>query len=158
MARNAVASSSKAPIKIKKGSAKPIVTVSEPGTDADEYTDEEYDDGELEFDAQDEEEEGVAQYAPDDWDGEDDDDASSSEGRSSRSASDDEGENEDADDLVCPTRYTKTRLSRVAYNLAKATREPPINAIINPHESPEITQIASCPGRRDRRVGHRKRQ
>jgi hypothetical protein len=147
MARNAVASSSKAPVKNKKGSAKSIVTAPEP--ESEEYTDEEYDDGELELDAQDEEEEGVAQYAPDDWDGEDDDGGSGSEGGSSRSASEDEGENEDADDLVRHTRHTKTKLSRVADDLAKATREPPIYAIINTHESPEITQITSCPGRRD---------
>jgi hypothetical protein len=99
MARNAIASSSKAPIRPKQKLSKKPEPESEPESD------EEYDEAELDLEPELGAEEGIAQYAPDDWNGEDDDASHSGSGSDegsdqSISGSDGDSGDEGADDLV----------------------------------------------------------
>jgi hypothetical protein len=99
MARNAIASSSKAPIRPKQKLSK------RPEPETDPESDEEYDEAELDLEPELEAEEGIAQYAPDEWNGEDGDASHSGSGSDegsdrSISGSDDGSGDEGADDLV----------------------------------------------------------
>ena len=103
MGRNAKASSSKLPTtngKKDKSARKPIARVpeSEPETESEE---EELDEDDLLDEP--EEAEGIAQYAPDDWDGEDQSGSGSDDGSErsdSEAGSASETEDEGQDDLV----------------------------------------------------------
>jgi len=105
MGRNAKASSSKLPTRSVKEGRKVEKThlAREPELEAESASDdEEVDEDDLLEEV--EEEEGIAQYAPDDWDGEDDGPSESESGSGSEQEDDSASESEDEgkDDLVCP--------------------------------------------------------
>jgi len=107
MGRNAKASSSKLPTRpVKEGrKAEKIPVPREPESEAESASDdEEVDEDDLLGEMDEEEEEGIAQYAPDDWDGEDDgaSDSGSGTGSEEEDASASESEDEGKEDLVCP--------------------------------------------------------
>ena len=107
MGRNAKASSSKLPTRpVKEGRKTEIIPVPrEPESEAESASDdEEVDEDDLLGEMDEEEEEGIAQYAPDDWDGEDDgaSDSGSGTGSEEEDASASESEDEGKEDLVCP--------------------------------------------------------
>jgi hypothetical protein len=105
MGRNAKASSSKLPTRQVKEARKvekaPVPR--EPESEAESASDdEEVDEDDLLEEV--EEEEGIAQYAPDDWDGEDDGASGSESGSGSEEEDGSASESEDdgKEDLVCP--------------------------------------------------------
>jgi hypothetical protein len=106
MGRNAKASSSKLPTnpgrQVRKVEKAPVTR--EPESQAESASeDEEVDEDDL-LEEVEEEEEGIAQYAPDDWDGEDDGASLSGSGSGSEEEDGSASESEDdgKEDLVCP--------------------------------------------------------
>jgi hypothetical protein len=111
MGRNAKASSSRLPTtngKKDKSGRKPIARKPEPEPES-ESEEEELDEEDL-LDGPEEAEEGIAQYAPDDWDGEGEsgsDGGSGSDQSDSEAGSGSESEDEGKDDLVRPSPILK---------------------------------------------------
>jgi hypothetical protein len=107
MGRNAKASSSKLPTRpAKEGrSIQKAPVPREPESEAESASDdEEVDEDDLLEEVEGEEEEGIAQYAPDDWDGEDDgaSDSQTGSGSQEEDGSASESEDDGKEDLVCP--------------------------------------------------------
>jgi len=106
MGRNAKASSSKLPTRpSKEGRAIQKAPVPrEPESEAESASDDEEVDEDDLLEVEGEEEEGIAQYAPDEWDGEDDGASGSETGSGSEEedGSASESEDDSMEDLVCP--------------------------------------------------------
>jgi hypothetical protein len=141
MGRNAKASSSRLPTtngKKDKSGRKPPARGPEPEPEI-ESEEEELDEDLL--DGLEEAEEGIAQYAPDDWDGEDASGSGSGSGSDqsdSDAGSGSESEDEGKDDLV--RLFPSRTLCPYTDRLAKTPGEPPLNAIVDPNESSTILE------------------
>jgi len=143
MGRNAKASSSKLPNRPRQDAKRSaqIAVARKPESEEENSEEEEEEVDEDDLLNEEPEEEGVAQYAPDDWDGEDDgaSGSGSDDGSEDEEEADSASESEDdgKDDMVHPSSFDMRCL---ANRSAATTGQSPFNATPNPYESPKIPQ------------------